>query len=412
MAQDSKLRAQIRWPLLESRSNQKDKSKVQAGQEERKEIEPLDASLDLSAASASSSDEAKSTKDLNLQDRGPGEKTNGVVELQDGKTPETAIELDVNGKLFGKYILHFMRHYKVRFKDECDAHNTLDIAEDLGLDKLENYICNMLEIPTLKVRRAQEKNLADLESELGTFVSLPGGDFQMGSPPNEASRRPDEAQHKVTLSPFDIMDAAVTQLSYILVTGKNPSKHKERKYCPETFREIEMDGQMIPACPDHPVEAISWKDTQLFIEMMNQKYAESGYVFNLPTEAQFEYALRGGTQTAFVSGAEADMGNFAWYDANSTGPSGDKQTHPVKSKQANLFKIYNSSVYELTKDKYKEHTAAPAIDPQGPIEGTERVIKGNPFDSKVLNMRSAFRYKIDEINLYSNLGFRIIRTRK
>ena len=235
----------------------------------------------------------------------------------------------------------------------------------------------------------------------------------MGSPANEAGRSQKERQHTVVLTPFEVMDAAVTQLAYARVVHKNPSKFQEAKYCPESFMELEIAGKKIPMCKDYPVESVSWDEVNReFIQALNE--LSSDYIYGLPTEAQLEFIFRGGSQTAYVSGEDPSrLGEFVWYNANSTGPSSELQTHSVKSKNPNPFGVYRSSVWEWTRDWYAEYpitTEDYVVDPLGAPHGSSRVIRGGSSHCGAIFCRSANRSKAGPGDRAGNLGFRLSRT--
>jgi formylglycine-generating enzyme required for sulfatase activity len=243
-------------------------------------------------------------------------------------------------------------------------------------------------------------------SVIAHFVSIPGGNYEIGSPPTEKGRYNSEELHSVELSPFSIMDAAVTQEAYAMVMGTNPSKFKEAKYCPESFKEIEVNGVKIPVCADHPVEYVSWNDAEAFAKRMNELDPKHSY--SLPTEAQLEVAFRGETKTAYVSGRddETGLGDYVWYEANS-----GNQTHPVKSKLANAFGIYRSSVSEWAHDWYDANYAgSTGLDPQGPASGSYRVIRGGGWYNGARFCRSAYRDYGWPGSRNEVLGFRLVRT--
>jgi formylglycine-generating enzyme required for sulfatase activity len=209
------------------------------------------------------------------------------------------------------------------------------------------------------------------------------------------------------LSQFYIMDAAVTQESYARLTGTNPSKFKESKYCPKSFKEIDVNGKKIPVCADHPVEQVSWDDAKVFVQLMNKN--DPNHTYNLPTEAQLEVAFRGGTKTAYVSGRDDDkgLGDYVWYSANS-----GSQTHPVKSiKFSNKFGIYRSSVWEWAQDWYEgSYASSTGLDPQGPTSGSGRVLRGGGWRSVAACCRSAGRSDDSPGSRGDDLGFRLVRT--
>ena len=244
-------------------------------------------------------------------------------------------------------------------------------------------------------------------SALGTFVSIPAGRFQMGSSTTEANHDHDERQHEVSLSTFEMGEAVVTQEVYASVMGSNPSNFKKAKYCPKMFKKIQVKGVQIPICPDHPVEMVSWDDAQEFIRLVNHEFYWEGYTYSLPTEAQTEYAIRGGTTTEYVSGAdEKELGKYVIYESNSS-----DQTQPVKSKLPNRFGIYRGGVAEWTLDWYSEdYEGSHGLDPKGPFDGLYRVIRGGGWSYFAQGCRSAIRSGGAQDFRRFSVGFRLVRT--
>jgi formylglycine-generating enzyme required for sulfatase activity len=183
-------------------------------------------------------------------------------------------------------------------------------------------------------------------TSVGTFVLIPGGKFRMGSPTTEANHEDDERQHEVSLNPFEMGETVVTQ---------------------------EVNGTQIPLCPDYPVENVSWNDAMTFIAEVNHQLAGHGYTYFLPTEAQTEYAFRGRTTTAYVSGEDnTELGKYVIYSANSR-----EQTQPVKLVFPNAFGIYRGGVWEWTRDWYNDkYKGSTGLDPRGPASGEFCVYRG------------------------------------
>jgi formylglycine-generating enzyme required for sulfatase activity len=231
--------------------------------------------------------------------------------------------------------------------------------------------------------------------ELGAFVTVPGGTYEIGSPPTEAGRFNDEHIQSKRLSPFSIMDAALTQESYAKVMGSNPSRFKEEKYCPLSFKEIVVNGVKIQVCADHPVENIDYYNVEKFINRLNKPGLK--YIYSLPTELQIEVAFRGGTRTAYVTGRDdqAGLGNFVWHRDNS-----GNQTHPVKSKRKNAFNIYRSPVWEWTSDFYERDF---------PSRAKYRVVRGGSWRAGIHDCRSAYRNRFDPNTKSDDIGFRLMR---
>jgi formylglycine-generating enzyme required for sulfatase activity len=149
------------------------------------------------------------------------------------------------------------------------------------------------------------------------FVLIPAGKFVLGSPYDEPGRRNKEKQHEVRISrPFYFQTTEVSQGQWKRIMGNNPSKFIE--------------------CGDNcPVETVSWDMVQEFIVKLNRMEGTNKY--RLPTEAEWEYACRSGTKTAYSFGDETDeLGEYAWYRINA-----EDQTHPVGKKKANNWGIYD-----------------------------------------------------------------------
>jgi len=240
----------------------------------------------------------------------------------------------------------------------------------------------------------------DFSNSLGmTFKLIPAGTFMMGSPTTELGRETNETQHQVTLTKsYYMQTTTVTQGQWTTVMGSNPSAYAA---CGNTC----------------PVNLVTWNDVQTFIAKMNQR-GEGTY--RLPTEAEWEYAARAGSTTAFYNGeitsaysADPNLNVIGWYYVNSavtyTPNSSGKGIHPVGQKQANAYGLYDMSgnVWEWVQDWYGTYPTGTVQDPQGPGSGTGRVIRGGAFDSDAHYCRSAYRVAYTSYN--PNIGFRIMR---
>lgn len=186
-----------------------------------------------------------------------------------------------------------------------------------------------------------------------TMVAVKGGTFTMGATYDDAevdAEVDEEPAHEVTLSDYYIGQTEVTQALWEAVMGSNPSNHK---------------GDNLP------VENVSWDDCQVFIQKLNQL---TGKQFRLPTEAEWEYAARGGRKSQGYKYAGDDyIGSVAWYSGNS-----GYETHPVATKQANELGIYDMSgnVWEWCSDWFGGYQSSSQSDPQGPSSGSRRVYRG------------------------------------
>ncbi len=245
-----------------------------------------------------------------------------------------------------------------------------------------------------------------------TFNLIPAGTFMMGSSEDETGSRDDETLHEVTLTKsFYMQTTEVTQKQWEVVTGENPSYFQN--------------------CGDNcPVERASWDDVQEFISKINQR-GEGTY--RLPTEAEWEYAARAGSDTAIYTGSMTSLGynapeldSIAWYGGNScVDYSGgrdcsgwdEKQyscsscgTHPVARKVPNAWGLYDISgnVREWCQDWYGSYPADSVADPTGPSSGEERVARGGSWNDVARGCRSADRYGFLSADRRFSLGFRLV----
>jgi formylglycine-generating enzyme required for sulfatase activity len=224
-----------------------------------------------------------------------------------------------------------------------------------------------------------------------TFVLVPAGEFMMGSPPSEPGRRADEILHRVRLTKsFEMGIYEVTQAHYEHVVGHNPSRFKGL---------------------DNPVEKVSWADAVEFCRLLSAFPAEqaAGRSYRLPTEAEWEYACRAGTTTAYSFGEdESQLGLYAWFDKNS-----NKSTHPVGRKKPNAWGLHDmhGNVKEICSDFYESdyHQKIVSVDPQGPSAGSAVVCKGGCWSRSDLNAHPALRgYITPTDNSLDILGFRVV----
>jgi formylglycine-generating enzyme required for sulfatase activity len=227
------------------------------------------------------------------------------------------------------------------------------------------------------------------------FVWLPPGRFVMGSPANEQDRDSDEGpQTVVTLTHgFYISQYEVTQWQYQEVMGSNPSS---------------STGD-----PNRPVETVSWYDaTNYCAKLTDQERAAgrlpSGWVYRLPTEAEWEYACRAGTTNRFSFGDDPSytkLGDYAWYDANCGG-----QTHAVGQKRPNRWGLYDmhGNVWEWCSDWYATYPGGSVSDPWGPAVGSARVVRGGVWSRDGWYCRSADRYIFTPDLRYICIGFRAV----
>ena len=200
---------------------------------------------------------------------------------------------------------------------------------------------------------------------------------------------------------FEIGKYEVTQQEWFDVMGSNPSRFTEDLSCPGERKIIED----IALCPNNPVESVSWNDVQIFIEKIYEKGMGK---YRLPTEAEWELAARGGTQTVYSFGDDASrLGAYAWFGAGSVGLS-----HAVGKKLSNNYGLFDTAgnVWEWTQDAHSEYSASPVVDPQA--EGNAdsiRVFRGGGWRGAESGCRSANRDYDSPDFRFDNLGFRLVR---
>ena len=216
-----------------------------------------------------------------------------------------------------------------------------------------------------------------------TMVYVEGGTFTMGATPEQADDYETDEQpaHRVTLSPYYICSTEVTQELWLEVMGGNPSY----------FVGVNL-----------PVEQVSWNDCQQFINKLNEI---TGKRFRLPTEAEWEFAARGGkmTQGYKYSGSNT-IGDVAWYKLNA-----DYKTHPVATKAPNELGIYDMSgnVMEWCQDRYGNYSATAQTNPTGPTSGSDRVLRGGGWWWYDEFCRVSTRHSWNPSSTDDNYGLRI-----
>jgi formylglycine-generating enzyme required for sulfatase activity len=318
--------------------------------------------------------------------------------------PDTIKTIDVGDKTSATYDL----------SPGCAYHVAVKACKDSGPDCGDYSTIHDVKIPII----------SSFKNSLGQeFKLIPAGKFTMGSPPDEPGRNDwfvvnMETQHVVTLTkPFYMQTTEVTQAQWKAVMGSNPSEHT--------------------GCPTCPVETVSWDDAQSYITKLNT-LGEGTY--SLPTEAQWEYAARAGSTTAFYNGAitqtdceynactfkdgdgDPNLVAIGWYCDNSLPYPGDQACEvvpsplPTKSrmvalKSPNAWGLYDMSgnVWEWCQDWFDSYSSSAVTDPAGPSSGLVRVIRGGCVINPPPSCRSANRW-IEFPNSHKyGIGFRLVR---
>lgn len=228
---------------------------------------------------------------------------------------------------------------------------------------------------------AEAKRKEEEEKKRGIFkvgniefrmIHVEGGTFTMG----EGSDA-----HQVTLSPYYIGETLVTQALWVSVMGSSPSRFKGDQ---------------------NPVKDVSWYDCQDFIKKLN---AKTGKKFRLLTEAEWEFAARGGNKSkGYKYAGSNEIDEVAWYDGNS-----NHETHPVKTKNPNELGIYDmcGNVWEWCQDWYGSYNKSSQTNPSGPSSGIGRVIRGGSWRNVARYCRSSYRNYYAHDCCFDGLGLRL-----
>jgi formylglycine-generating enzyme required for sulfatase activity len=236
------------------------------------------------------------------------------------------------------------------------------------------------------------------------FAPIPAGRFDMGAAPGEPAVAEELPQHPVNITEgFMLGRWEVTQAQWEAVMGANPYSLDRSN----PFYTLPGMAERITR-PDHPA-TVSWNDAQSFIAQLNSLEGVDRY--RLPTEAEWEYAARAGTTTAYSFGtSEADLAHHAWYGEDFTTGG----THPVGQKLPNPWGLHDvhGNVWEWVSDYYSPdyYAASPVDDPAGPVDTGSRVVRGGSWHVSSDSWRSAFRKPYDPDYRGISIGFRVLRT--
>ena len=245
-------------------------------------------------------------------------------------------------------------------------------------------------------------------NELGMeFVMVPPGEFQMGcsegAKPNECSKD-EKPRHRVQITKaFEIGKTEVTGKQWQSVMGSDPSAFK---------------GESLP------VEQVTFPQVQEFLSKLNAR--NDGFLYRLPTEAEWEYAARAGTTDQYAGslhdmawyndGQSAARGSGAFQNENSPVGLLEAVTHPVATKTANAWGIYDmrGNVAEWVQDFYDAnyYSSSPAADPKGPASGDGHVVRGGSFRAFPWLTRVSLRTVFPETYEFYDLGFRVAREKR
>ena len=267
-------------------------------------------------------------------------------------------------------------------------------------------VITLVQLFTVSVTTLPTGNIPSPRPKPAGMVFVQGGSFAMGDVLGNSTQKDEKPVHKVTVSPCYRGKYEGTQAEGRRVTGKSPGK---------------FSGD------NRPVEQVSWFDAVRYCNRRSRKeglapcystdgarivcnFKANGY--RLPTEAEWEYAAKGGMkgvnkQRPYLFAGGNDVNSLAWYYGNS-----GFETHPVGGKSPNQLGLYDMSgnVYEWCWDWYGSYGSGDQQNPKGPASGTDRVFRGGSWFCSATSVRVSFRAHNTPAVRYDNFGFRVVRS--
>ncbi|MCQ2260156.1 MAG: bifunctional serine/threonine-protein kinase/formylglycine-generating enzyme family protein [Bacteroidales bacterium] len=300
-----------------------------------------------------------------------------------------------------------------RYKDGAQLHEAIEKglaesrehfqmhSEDKTLDALREEVERLKQLLSSQdsrlqpdIPRPKPQNMAartfTVKGVSFNMVHVKAGSFTMGATSEQEDPDSDEKPaHRVTLTSDYWMGATeVTQALWKAVMGSNPSEFKG---------------------DERPVECVSWEDCQDFIAKLNRI---TGKRFRLPTEAEWEYAARGGSKSrGYQYAGSNNLDEVAWYDRGVFKDLfTENRTHPVGQKQPNELGLYDMSgnVYEWCQDWYDDYSSGSQTNPTGPSSGSDRVLRGGSWNNGARYCRSSNRVNFTPDLRFSRSGFRLV----
>jgi uncharacterized protein (TIGR02996 family) len=247
------------------------------------------------------------------------------------------------------------------------------------------------------------------------FALVHPGTFWMGSPENEPERLNDEVHHRVTLTEPYFLGAHTVTLGqfrqFIAATSYQTEAEQGAGgwgYMGTNWVQNASITWRNPGFKQnarHPAVCLSWNDATAFLNWLNEVEADTGRVYSFPTEAQWEYAARAGTETAFFWGNDARrLGEYAWFE-----PNAKRRTHAVETKKPNPWGLWHmhGHLWEWCGDHYSGYLTDPVTDPEGGSGGTSRVLRGGSWGREPRSGRSACRRADDPTLRLTTFGLRL-----
>lgn len=319
--------------------------------------------------------------------------------------PASAVESYRNAPVWKKFV-HIQAIDPEVLPGDVNGDGEINIAD---INAVIDVILGGATNPSADVNNDGEVNIADVNaiidiilggsapnpSEIKTItvngvsfnmVKVEGGTFMMGATDeqiSEVAHYNEYPAHQVTLSSYCIGQTEVTQALWQAVMGNNPSSFSSDL--------------------NNPVEQVSWNDCQEFISKLNQM---TGKTFRLPTEAEWEYAARGGNKSqGYIYAGSNDIDEVAWYSDNN-----GEYTNLVATKAANELGLYDMSgnVYEWCQDRFGYYSSEAQINPTGPSSGNYRIFRGGGWNQPARDCRVSHRYYNIPDGFWYNVGLRLV----
>ena len=289
-----------------------------------------------------------------------------------GTTPRNIRDL-----LIGKHSITLSMNGHATKTQECTIRENETLSLEMTLDKSNETAA------APQAESADGDKTFTVNGVSFTMKPVTGGTFVMGATAEQGgdAKKIEKPIHQVTLSDYYIGETEVTQELWLAVMGSNPFKFRG---------------------PEYPAQDVSWNDSQEFVQRLS---VMTGQKFRLPTEAEWEYAARGGKNSkGYKYSGSNNIEDVAWYNKNS-----GRQIHPVKTKSPNELGIYDMSgnVWEMCNDWVDSYNGSTQTNPAGPISGITRVIRGGSWLNGVKNCRVSHRFGTVTGHRFLSNGFRL-----
>jgi len=250
------------------------------------------------------------------------------------------------------------------------------------------------------IENKPEKPFAAVVNNDIEMIRIPAGRFTMGSPATEKDRGGDEVQHEVNLTEFYISKYEVTVGQFKeFIDASGYKTDAEQNNDAHNWRHGSGGNVFDVNDYNYPVIYVSWNDAVAYAAWLAGK---TGKRYQLPTEAQWEYAARGGQNYVYAGSDTLDV--VGWYGKNS-----GWRSHPVGQKRPNGYGLYDmtGNVWEWCQDWYAPYPESPVSNPTGPSTGTEHVMRGGSWFNELRDSRVAFRDFNIPARRYYFIGFRV-----